>query len=52
MVIKIDRNMQASGRSNLPGFTRGSTSKHHEPKDTAIDSNRKTSSYDPLKELT
>jgi hypothetical protein len=28
MVINIDRNMQASSKSNLLGFTRGNTSKH------------------------
>ena len=32
MVVKIDQNMQASGRSNLPGFTRGSASKQPKPK--------------------
>ena len=53
VAIKIDRNMQASGKSNLPGFTRGSssTSKQAELKDKTV-STEKDSSIDPLKELT
>jgi hypothetical protein len=48
--IKIDKNMQASGRSNLPGFTRGSSSKQHEPKDAKrkiVSSDSKESSSAP-----
>jgi hypothetical protein len=52
MAIKIDKNMQASGKSNLPGFKRGTTSKQQESKDKAIASESKNSSIDPLKELT
>jgi hypothetical protein len=44
--------MQASGRSNLPGFTRGSASKQQEPKGKAVSTDNKESSSDPLKELT
>jgi hypothetical protein len=52
MAIKVDRNMQASGKSNLPDFTRGNTSKQRELKDKTIASDSKASSSDPLKELT
>jgi hypothetical protein len=52
MAIKIDRNMQSSGKSNLPGFTRGNTSKQSESKDKTVAIESKTSSSDPLKELT
>ena len=45
MAIKIERNMQASGKSNLLGFTRGNSS---EPK---VKSDSKTSAKDPFKEL-
>ena len=41
--------MQASGKSNLPGFTRGNSSKQSKPKEK-LDS--KTSDKDPFKELT
>lgn len=49
MAVKIDRNMQAFGKSNVPGFTRGSSFKHSEPKEK---SKSKISSSDHLKELT
>jgi len=52
MAINIDRNVQASGKSNLSGFTRGNTSKQQEPKDKTVASDSKASSSDPLKELT
>ena len=48
MAIKIERNMQASGKSNIPGFTRGNSSKQSKPKEK-LDS--KTSAKDPFKEL-
>ena len=48
MVVKNERNMQASGKSNVPGFTRGSSSKHSEPKEK---SESKAYSSDPFKEL-
>ena len=49
MAIKIERNMQASGKSNVHGFTRGSSSKHSEPKENP---ESKVSSSDSFKELT
>jgi hypothetical protein len=52
MATKIDKNMQASGKSNLPGFTRGSISKQSEFKDKVVASKSKSSSSDPIKELT
>ena len=48
MAIKIERNMQASGKSNTPGFVRGSSSKQSKPKEK---SESKTSAKDPFKEL-
>jgi ribonuclease HI/transposase InsO family protein len=50
--IKIDKNMQASGKSNLPGFTRGSSSKQSESKEKAAAPDNKDPSYDPLKAIT
>jgi hypothetical protein len=43
VAIKIDRNMQASEKSNLPGFTRGnsSTSKQAELKDKIVSTRKK-----------
>ena len=35
--IKINKNMQAAGESNLPGFSRGSTSKSHEVKKAKVE---------------
>jgi hypothetical protein len=52
MAIKIDKNMQASGKLNLVGFTRGNTSKQHESKDKAVASRNEKSYGDSLKELT
>jgi hypothetical protein len=52
VATKIDKNMQASGKSNLPGFTRGGNSKQSEPKDKVVASDSKSSSADPIKELT
>jgi hypothetical protein len=49
--IKIDKNMQASGKSNLPGFTRGSSSKQLDPKEKATVPDNKDPSYDPLKAI-
>jgi hypothetical protein len=34
--IKIDKNMQTSGKSNLPGFTRGSSSRQLDPKENGV----------------
>jgi hypothetical protein len=52
MAIKIDKNMQASRKSNLPGFSRGSTSKQSKNKEKAVASDNKDTSHDPLKALT
>jgi hypothetical protein len=52
MAIKIDKNMQASGKSNLHGFSWGNTSKQKESKDKAVATESNNSSSDPLKELT
>jgi hypothetical protein len=49
---KIDKNMQASGKSNLPGFTRGSSSRQSDPKEKATVPDNKDPSYDPLKAIT
>lgn len=32
LAIKVEKNMQVFEKSNLPGFTRGATSKSHEGK--------------------
>ena len=47
--IKIEKNMQVSGWSNLPGFTRGASSKSHEGK---MRSDNQESTSDSVKELT
>ena len=48
---KIDKNMQASGKSNLPGFTRGSSSKQSDPKEKSAVPDNRDPSYDPLKAM-
>ena len=48
MAIKIERNMQALGKSNILGFTRGSSSKQSDPKEK---SESKISANDHFKEL-
>jgi len=48
ITIKIERNMQASGKSNILGFTRSSSSKHLEPKEKP---ESKVFLNDPFKEL-
>jgi hypothetical protein len=50
--IKIDKNMQASGKSKLPGFTRGGSSRQSESKEKEATPNNKDPSYDPLKAIT
>jgi hypothetical protein len=49
---KIDKNMQSSGKSNLPGFTRGTTSKQSDNKDKSASTDSKDLAKDPLRELT
>jgi hypothetical protein len=53
MAIKINKNMQSFGKSNLPIFTRdsASTPKQRESKGKAIASNSKDYSNDSLSEL-
>jgi hypothetical protein len=50
--IKIDKNMKASGKSNLSGFTRGSSSRQLESKEKAASLHNKDPTYDPLKAIT
>jgi len=50
--IKIDKNTKASGKSNLPGFTRGSSSKQLDSKEKETIPDNKDPSYDPLKSIT
>jgi len=51
METKIDKNMKALGKSNLPGFTRGGSYTQSEPKDKPIVLDGKYSSTDPIKDL-
>jgi hypothetical protein len=53
MAIKMDKNMQASSKSNLPGFAKGiaSTPKQEESKGKAVAFDSKDSSNDYLNEL-
>ena len=48
--IKIERNMQASGKSNIPGFTRGTSSRSHEDKKKKPEIQESSSDF--VKELT
>lgn len=48
IAIKIEKNMQASGKSNIHGFTRGISSKHSKPKEKL---ESKVASSDLFKEL-
>ena len=48
---KIEKNMQSSGKSNIPGFTRGNSSYNKESKGKAVESEGKESSKDPMKEM-
>jgi hypothetical protein len=52
IAVKIDKNMQASGKSNLPGFSRGSSSKQTEANDKAAAPDNKDPNFDPLKTVT
>ena len=53
-VEKIERNMQASGKSNLPGFSRSSVSlsKSHDSKGKAVEPEDKDQIKDSIKEIT
>jgi len=48
LAIKIEKNMQVSGKSNLPGFTRGASSKSYKGK---MRSKNQESTSDSVKEL-
>ena len=48
---KIERNMQSSGKSNIPGYTRGNNSFNKE-KGKAIELEEKTTSKDPMDKVT
>jgi hypothetical protein len=54
ITVKIDKNMQALGKSNIPGFSRGSTSGQTEAKDKAVTAatENKDPNFDPLKIVT
>ena len=51
---KIDRNLQASGKSNLPGFSRNSVSisKSHYSKGKAVELEGKDQTKESIKEIT
>jgi len=49
MTNNIDKNMQASGKSNLPGFTRGISSRQSDSKEKEAVPDIKDLSYDPSK---
>ena len=51
---KIGRNMQASGKSNLPGFSRNSVSisKSHDSKGKVVDPEGKDQTKESIKEIT
>ena len=48
---KIERNMQSSGKSNIPGYTRGNTS-YNEEKGKSFESKEKGASKDPMEKVT
>ena len=43
--------MQSSGKSNIPGYTRGNSSHNKETKGKAVESEEKGTSKDPMKEM-
>jgi hypothetical protein len=50
MVVRIDKNMQDARKSNIPGFSRGTSSQPYEEKKNKVES--QGSSNDGIKELT
>ena len=48
---KIENNMQSSGKSNIPGYTRGNTS-YNKEKGKAIESEENGASKDPMENVT
>ena len=47
---KIEKNMQSSGKSNIPGYTRGNTS-YNKEKGKATKSKEKQASKDPMEKV-
>ena len=52
LVEKIEKNMQSSGKSNIPGHTRGNNSWNKETKGKSIESEEKGTSKDPMEKVT
>jgi hypothetical protein len=52
IAIKIEKNMQASGKSNLPSFTWGSSSGQTKGKEKATTPDNKDPNFNPLKVIT
>ena len=48
---KIEKNMQSSGKSNIPGYTRGNTS-YNKEKRKAVELEEKATSKDPMEKVT
>ena len=48
---KIEKNMQSSGKYNIPGYTRGSTSYNKETKGKFVESEEKGNSKDPMEKV-
>ena len=51
MAKKIEKNMQSSGKSNIPGYIRGNTS-YEKEKGKAIELEEKETSKDPMEKVT
>ena len=51
MAKKIEKNMQSSGKSNIPGYTRGNTS-YNKEKGKAVEVEEKRASKDPMEKVT
>ena len=50
--MKIEENMQSSGKSNIPGYTRGNTSYNKETKGKAVELEEKGTSKYPMEKVT
>ena len=48
---KIEKNMQSSGKSNIPGYTRGNTS-YNKEKGKTLELEEKQTSKDPMEKVT
>ena len=51
MAEKIEKNMQSSGKSNIPGYTRGNNSYNKETKGKVVESEEKGTSKDPMEKV-